>query len=55
LSLRRFVAGRLYLALKARSLVEPSSDAWTAFLSRYQQLLQSFETSIAPHLVEADI
>jgi hypothetical protein len=55
LSLRRFVAGRLFVLMKARSLAEPSADAWTSFLARYQQILVDFETSIAPHLVEADI
>jgi hypothetical protein len=55
LSLRRFVTGRLYVALKAKYIAEPGSDAWTSFLARYHELLGSFEASIAPHLVEADI
>jgi hypothetical protein len=55
LSLRRFVSGRLYVMLKTRYITEPQSDAWTSFVSRYNELLQSFEASIAPHLVEADL
>jgi hypothetical protein len=55
LSLRRYVAGRLYVFLKARFIVTPADAAWTGFLDRYAGLLQSFETSIAPHLVAGDI
>jgi hypothetical protein len=55
LSLRRFVSGRLYVILKARYITEPQSEVWTRFTERYKGLIESFETSIAPHLVEADI
>ena len=55
LSLRRYVAGRLYVTLKARYITEPRSEAWTGFLARYNELLKGFETAIAPHLVEADM
>ena len=55
LSLRRFVSGRLFVMLKARYITEPQSEAWTSFVARFNEILQSFETSIAPHLVEADI
>ncbi|MGA2975412.1 MAG: FecR domain-containing protein [Spirochaetia bacterium] len=55
LSLRRFVAGRLYVFLKARYITQPSAETWTSFLTHYNELLAGFETSIVPHLVEADI
>jgi hypothetical protein len=55
LSLRRFVAGRLYLFMKARSLAGAGSEEWTAFIARYNDLLGKFETSIVPHLVPVDI
>jgi len=55
LSLRRFVAGRLYVTLKARALASPADPTWKAFLDRYQALLQEFETSIVPQLTAADI
>ena len=55
LSLRRFVAGRLYVLLKARLITQLGDPAWTGFLSRYHDLLSQFEESIAPHLVAAQI
>ena len=55
LSLRRFVAGRLYLFMKARFIAEPEGTQWTDFLQRYDALLAGFEKSISPVLVEADI
>ncbi len=55
LSLRRYVAGRLYVMLKARFIANPDDAAWTGFLAKYGELLQSFDSAIAPHLVEADL
>jgi hypothetical protein len=55
LSLRRFVAGRLYLFMKSRYIAHPTDPAWTEFFSRFNALLDSFEQSIAPQLVAADI
>lgn len=55
LSLRRFVAGRLYVAEKTRYIATPDDPQWTSFQARYTALLDTFEQSIAPHLVEADI
>ena len=55
LSLRRFVAGRLYMYLKSRHIAEQDAPAWTDFLSRYRAFLASFEQSIVPQMVEADI
>jgi len=55
LSLRRFVAGRMYVFLKAQFIAGLDSARWTSFLARYQALLDGFEASIVPQLVEADI
>jgi hypothetical protein len=55
LSLRRFVAGRLYVSLKAQFITRMNDPVWTEFTSRYADFLSSFEVSVAPHLVEADI
>lgn len=55
LSMRRFVAGRLYLLLKSRYIATPDDHTWTEFLSRFDGFLSSFEQSIAPQLVAADV
>jgi hypothetical protein len=55
LSMRRFVAGRLYLALKARFIASPDDPTWTEYRSRFENLLSDFEQSIAPQLVVEDI
>jgi len=55
LSMRRFIAGRLYLALKARAITHPEDPQWEDFLSRYNGMLSTFEQSIVPQLVVADI
>jgi len=55
LSMRRFVAGRLYLFMKARSIAHMDDPQWTDFLSRFNDMLVTFEQSIVPQLVAADI
>lgn len=55
LSLRRFVAGRLYVSVKAQNIARMESAGWTSFSTRYQELLNRFEQSVVPQLVEADI
>lgn len=55
LSLRRFVAGRMYVVLKARYLATPEAAEWKEFQSTFQSFLATFEQSIAPRLVDADI
>ena len=55
LSMRRFVAGRLYLFMKARSIAHSDDPQWTDFLSRFNDMLVTFEQSIVPQLVAADI
>jgi hypothetical protein len=55
LSLRRFVAGRMYLFMKEQYITRLDDPAWRSFISRYNAFLSSFEESIAPRLVAADI
>ena len=55
LSLRRYVGGRLYLLLKAQYIARPDDGVYVEFLSRFSSFLSSFENSIVPYLVKADI
>ena len=55
LSLRTYVAGRMYVTLKARYMANPDDPAWSAFLVKYSAFLSTFEQSITPRLVDADI
>ena len=55
LSLRTFVAGRMYVTLKARYITNPDDSAWKDFLAKYDAFLSTFEQSITPRLVDADI
>ena len=54
LSLRRYVAGRMYLLLKAGQIRESTGLA-NAFHTKYEQLLTAFEKHIVPRLLEVDI
>ena len=55
LSLRRYVAGRLYVMLKPRELVSPNDPLVRAFRAEFAVMLEAFERSITPRLVDADI
>jgi hypothetical protein len=55
LSMRRYVAGRLYVLLKSLYIIKPDDPVYAAFGARYREFLDLFEQSIAPHLVAADI
>jgi hypothetical protein len=55
LSLRRYVAGRMYVYLKSRYIADSSAEPYNMFIDQYARFLTVFEESIAPHLVEADI
>jgi hypothetical protein len=59
LSLRRYVAGRVYLNLKSRYIAELANpeirDGVDKFLTEFRRFLTRFETSIVPHLVSDDI
>jgi len=55
LSLRRFVAGRMYVTLKARYIANQDAPEWKDFVAKYDNLMSTFEQSIVPRLVDADI
>jgi len=55
LSMRRFVAGRIYLTVKSLNINKLTDSLYQDFFKYYSRLLESFEESIVPQLVEADI
>jgi hypothetical protein len=55
LSLRRWVAGRLYVFQKARNMTAPADGGYEDFVARFSRLLDAFEKDVAPQLVEVDI
>ena len=55
LSLRRYVLGRMYLLLKAQYMATPQDAEYLQFLSKYQDVLHTYEEKIVPYLVEADL
>jgi len=55
LSLRRFVAGRLYVFMKERYITNPHDVAYSAFLTEFGTFLNGFEEAIVPYLVKVDI
>ena len=55
LSMRRFVAGRIYLSIKTAYITDLGNKIFVEFLENYYNLLANFEESIVSHLVEADI
>jgi hypothetical protein len=55
LSLRRYVAGRMYVLMKSRYVGRAEDAAYAEFITGYENLLDVFEQFIVPHLVAADI
>jgi len=55
LSLRRYVAGRLYVLMKARYITNPRDSTYGSFLSHFNAVLSRFEEAIVPYLVKVDI
>lgn len=55
LSLRRYVTGRMYVALKSKYITDLENKKYTRFEEVYKQFLSRFEKEIVPYLVEADI
>jgi hypothetical protein len=55
LSMRRYVAGRTYVLLKAKNITDAEDTVFTEYRESFTELLEKFEHSIVPHLVEADI
>jgi hypothetical protein len=55
LSMRRYVAGRLYLFMKSSYITNTGSETYQDFESLYYAFLHRFEESIIPHIVEIDL
>jgi hypothetical protein len=55
LSLRRYVAGRMYVLMKAKYIGRGDDGVYAEFMAGYGSLLDVFEQFIVPHLVAADI
>jgi len=55
LSLRRYVAGRMYVIFKSQYIHRIFNATYQDFLAQYTELLEKFERSIIPYIVEADI
>ncbi len=55
LSLRRYVAGRLYLFLKARYITDMADPIYQQYGERFRDFLTRFEETIVPHLVDIDL
>lgn len=55
LSLRRYVAGRIYVTIKSRYIANRSAVEYIDYMEQHSQVLDRFESSIVPQLVEADI
>jgi hypothetical protein len=55
LSLRRYIAGRLYMEMKTRYIGNTGDDVFIAFIDVYNEFLEKFEKNITQHLVDADI
>ena len=55
LSLRRYVAGRMYVLLKSRFITRLDDSVYVEFTARFNEFLSRFERSIVPQLVAADI
>jgi hypothetical protein len=54
-SLRRYVAGRTYILLKATNMSDTDNIMFNKYLGSFSDFLEDFEQTIVPHLVEADI
>jgi len=55
LSMRRYVVGRTYLLLKAKYITDYDNNIFSAYRKVFRELLDRFEETIVPQLVEADI
>ena len=55
LSLKRFVLGRMYLDLTTRYITDPGNAMYTQFLNTYNRVVTTFDATVVPHLVAADI
>ncbi len=55
LSLRRFVAGRMYMEMKTRYILDPMNPVFRDYEAAHRELLSYFEETMTAQLVEADI
>jgi len=56
LSLRRFVSGRMYAIIKARTIMSLGNPIYIRFLEIHQSILDIFEAEVVEHfIVQADI
>lgn len=55
LSLRRYVLGVMYVRLTSMYIVRQSNPTYQSFLRIYRDVIASYEKSVVPHLVAADI
>ncbi len=55
LSMRRYVAGRMYVLLKSRNMGGQQDTVYADFLQKYKEFLAMFDQFIIPYIVEADI
>lgn len=54
-SMRRYIGGRIYLALKSDLLRTPEDPRWAGFLKGYKAFLSEFEAIVAPLLEPSDL
>ena len=45
----------MYVVLKASYITNPDAPEWKDFQSKFSTFLSTFEQSVAPRLVDADI
>lgn len=55
LSLRRYVMGKMFVYMQTKYINESNKEILTNFLEKYEDILDYFEMTVVPRLVEADI
>ncbi len=55
LSMRRFIISKIYLLMKTKYIMKTDDPTYMDFMKIYNGMLKSFEDTVVPHLVEADI
>ena len=55
LSLRRFIMGRMYVAMKTKYIADKANEMYKDFMESYNTLLDYYNWQISPNLVERDI
>ncbi len=54
-SIRRFVLGRMYVAVKTAYIDDLSHSRYQQFIKIHNTILQKFTTEVLPHLTDADL